>query len=118
MPQLQDVWQGRAGTPQKLIVDLRNASAQMFQATYLQHFKTGCAVTPRRSGARGHRVTLRVQVPNNHILTQNLYYNYYYPNPKYLNIGYMDPLGYINWDPPAVGSWNLSLLPVLMAVVA
>ena len=25
--------------------------------------------------------TLRVQVPNNHILTQNLYYNYYYPKP-------------------------------------
>ena len=37
--------------------------------------------------------TPRVQVPNNHILTQNLYYNYYYPNPKYLIIGYMDPLG-------------------------
>ena len=36
---------------------------------------------------------LRVQVPNNHILTQNLYYNYYYPKPKYLIIGYMDPLG-------------------------
>ena len=37
--------------------------------------------------------TLRVQVPNNHILTQNLYYNYDYPNPTYLNISYMDPLG-------------------------
>ena len=37
--------------------------------------------------------TLRVQVPNNHILTQNLYYSYYYPNPKYLIIEYMDPLG-------------------------
>ena len=35
-------------------------------------------------------ITLRVQVPKNHIPTQNLYYNYYYPNPKYLNIGYMD----------------------------
>ena len=34
---------------------------------------------------------LRVQVPNNQILTQNLYYNYYYPRPKYLIIGYMDP---------------------------
>ena len=43
---------------------------------------------------RGHFVTLRVQVPNNHILTQNLYYKYYYPKPKYLIIGYMDPLGY------------------------
>ena len=39
---------------------------------------------------------LRVQVPNNRILTQNLYYNYYYPNPKYLIIGYLDPLGILN----------------------
>ena len=57
-------------------------------------------------GMRCHKVTfkfpwllgdlsLRVQVPNNHILTQNLYYNYYYPNPKYLIIGYMDPLGMV-----------------------
>ena len=40
-------------------------------------------------------LTLRVQVPDNHILTQNLYYNYnyYYPKPKYLIIGYLDPLG-------------------------
>ena len=37
--------------------------------------------------------TLRVQVPSNHILTQNLYCTYYYPKPKYLNIGYLDPLG-------------------------
>ena len=35
--------------------------------------------------------TLRVQVPNNHILAQNLYYNSYYPNPKYPIIGYLDP---------------------------
>ena len=40
------------------------------------------------------KISLRVQVPNNHILTPNLYYNYYYPNPKYLIIGYMDPLGF------------------------
>ena len=36
-------------------------------------------------------LTLRVQVPNNQILAQNLYYNYYYPNPKYSSIGYLDP---------------------------
>ena len=36
---------------------------------------------------------IRVQVPNTHILTQNLYYIYYYPKPKYLIIGYLDPLG-------------------------
>ena len=33
----------------------------------------------------------RVQVPNNHILTLNLYYSYYYPIPKYLIIGYLGP---------------------------
>ena len=41
-------------------------------------------------------LTLRVQVPNNHnILTQNLYQNYYDPNPKYPIVAYMDFLGYI-----------------------
>ena len=45
-------------------------------------------------------ITLRVQVPNNHILTQNLYYNHYYPKPKYLIIGYLDPLGYIRPKEP------------------
>ena len=40
-------------------------------------------------------ITLKVQVPYNHILTRNLYYNYYCPNPKYQIIGYMDPLGKI-----------------------
>ena len=38
-------------------------------------------------------LTLRVQVHTNHILTQNLYYNFDSPNPKYLILGYMDPLG-------------------------
>ena len=49
----------------------------------------------KNNGAREGRVdfALRVQVPNNHIFTQNLYYNYYYPRPKYLIIGYLDPLG-------------------------
>ena len=37
----------------------------------------------------------RVQVPNNHILTQNLYYNSYCPKPKYQIIGYLDPLGWV-----------------------
>ena len=40
--------------------------------------------------------TLRVQVPNNHIPTQKLYYNYYYPKPKDLIVGYLDPLGYMH----------------------
>ena len=45
----------------------------------------------RKLEGRGARLTLRVQVPNKHIVTPNLYYNYYYPNSKYLKIGYMDP---------------------------
>ena len=28
------------------------------------------------------------------LLTQNLYYNCYYPKPKFLIIGYLDSLGY------------------------
>ena len=42
----------------------------------------------------GGILTLRVQVPSNPILTQNLYYNYYYAKPKCLIIGYLDPLCY------------------------
>ena len=41
----------------------------------------------------GFRVSLalRVQVPNYHILTQNLYYNYYYPNPQVPNYWVLGP---------------------------
>ena len=52
-------------------------SGEVVQSLALQHRMPGLA--------------LRVQVANKHVLTQNLYYNYYYPNPKYLIIGYMDP---------------------------
>ena len=38
-------------------------------------------------------ITLRVQAPTNHLLNQNLYCNSYYLKPRYLNIGYLDPLG-------------------------
>ena len=56
-------------------------------------------------------LTLRVQVPHNHnILTQNLYQNYYDPNPKYPIVGYMDPLGYIlrAMSEPRVGGYVMS----------
>ena len=36
---------------------------------------------PGKRGACSEGVALRVQVHNNHILTQNLYYNDYYPSP-------------------------------------
>ena len=41
----------------------------------------------------GLNVSLRVQVPKNHILTQNLYHKLLLPKTKYLIIGYLDPLG-------------------------
>ena len=44
-------------------------------------------------GPKSYVDRLRVQVPNNHILTQNLCHNHYYPKTKYLIIGYLDPLG-------------------------
>ena len=58
----------------------------------------GFSKVVRRGHCNSHtrypnNLTLRVQVPNNHICTQNLYYNSYYVKPKYLIIGYMDPLG-------------------------
>ena len=60
-------------------------------------FKVWAASRRKTSYYRADRwptVTLRVQVPSNHILTQNLYYNYHYPKPKYPIIVYLDPLGY------------------------
>ena len=38
-------------------------------------------------------LSLRVQVPHKHIPAQNLYYQDYSLNAKYLVIGYLDPLG-------------------------
>ena len=43
--------------------------------------------------------TLKVQILNNHILTQNRDYHSYYPNPKYLLLGYMDPKPYSIYIP-------------------
>ena len=37
--------------------------------------------------------TLSVQVTNNHMFTQNLYYSFCFTKPRYLVIGYLDPLG-------------------------
>ena len=43
--------------------------------------------------ANGDHLCLRVPVRNNHLLAHNMYQNYYHPQPKYLIIGYLDPLG-------------------------
>ena len=51
--------------------------------------------------------TLRVQVPHNHILIPNLYYNYYYPKPKYLTIEYMDPSGIQNMT--GIGAFSIPI---------
>ena len=75
----KDFWEFRdQGFRKPIIVPRRPPSSAMSQ-TRLQ---ICCKVA---------LVTLRVQVPNNHILTHNLYYNCYYQNPKYPMIGYMDP---------------------------
>ena len=50
----------------------------------LSHGRLDQPAVLRTSNSGG---TLRVHVPNDHILTQNLYYNYYYPKSKYLIIG-------------------------------
>ena len=60
-------------------------------------------------------ITLKVQVPHNHILTQNLYYNPYYPYPKYLIIGYMDPLG--NDKPSALTAHPQTLTDSMTRVI-
>ena len=62
---------------------------------------------PFRRASNYFNITLRVHVPNNHILTQNLYYNYYYPKPKYPIIGYMDPLGNLSWL--SLGGWRVGV---------
>ena len=41
----------------------------------------------------GPIITLRVQVPNNHIFSHNIELLNYYPKPKYLIIGSFGPLG-------------------------
>ena len=47
---------------------------------------------PRARAPSGSKsLTLGVQVATKHILTPNLYHNFYYPKPKYLIIGYLDP---------------------------
>ena len=51
----------------------------------------GCTERREQYNISGGSGTLRVQVPNTHILAPNLYYNYYDPKPKYPVIGYSDP---------------------------
>ena len=76
---------------------MRNNEGSALRDGGLQSLQAAIGASTSRSalawGTKLLDVTLRVQVPNNHILTQNQYYNYYYPKPKYLIIGYMDPLG-------------------------
>ena len=52
---------------------------------------SGFRVTGKSDALERRFYTIRVQVPNNHILTQNVYYKHYYPTPKYLIIGHMGP---------------------------
>ena len=49
-------------------------------ASAFSHCKQGLG-----SRVQGFGFTLRVQVPNIHILTQNLYDDYYYQNPNFIS---------------------------------
>ena len=51
------------------------------------------AVTDKHCERSRVEITRMIQVPKNHILTQNLYYKYCSLKLKYLIIGYLDPLG-------------------------
>ena len=55
--------------------------------------------------------TLRVQVPKNHILTQNLYYNSYDPKPKCQIIGCLDPLSPTLQNPRPISETIAGLIP-------
>ena len=73
---------------------------QMVLRIKLQVLAVTCQKTPKRTHALFHitlfHITLRAQVPNNHILIQNLYYHDFYPNPKYLiSCWALEPLAYI-----------------------
>ena len=78
--------------------NIRKGSAQRYWLGADRKKKTSCPVSFEMGGldmtarSRGANVGTTA---NNHILTQDLYYNYYYLTPKYLIIGYMDLLGYI-----------------------
>ena len=58
---------------------------------HIMWFRTQLEADRIEHGLEERPKPLRVQVPYNHILTRNLYYNYYSPKRKYLIIGYMDP---------------------------
>ena len=51
----------------------------------------------------GAGAALEVQVPNHHILTPNLHYNYYYPKSKYLIIGYLEVTAPQSWKLKPLG---------------
>ena len=86
--------------------DISRVTTQVLKASGRSHpkkvseaFAFMSTGTRRRGNARLSPGILRqatvdislVQVPNYHILTQNLYLNSYHQNPKYLITGYLDP---------------------------
>ena len=59
----------------------------------ISRFRICYAAEPKSRENRPRSPSLKVQVPNNYILTPNLYHNHYYPKPKYLIVGSSDPYG-------------------------
>ena len=69
----------------------QHAAAEAYELVGSQIHAAGLIFNDAFSASKARLDTLRVQVVNNHIRTQNLSYNYYCPNTKYLTIGYLDP---------------------------
>ena len=65
-----------------------NHNPQTIRRGECRHQAAVCGGAFASSFFVGENVPLRVN-----ILTQNLYYNFYCPKPKYLINGYLDPLG-------------------------
>ena len=70
--------------------DTKKQRANSEEATAALHLSAWLRVS-HPDTLNSEPLSLRVQVPKNHMLNQNLYYDYYYPKPKYLIIGYLGP---------------------------
>ena len=95
MPRRSWCYLGRRATANGFVSPSQGRSSTCFTWSNLNQslgcwLGPGCFIASFCAGL-GLRLSLSVQVPNNHILTQHLYYNYCYPRPQYLIIGYLNP---------------------------
>ena len=77
------------------ILYLKGRRRMMFQLSgfYCMLLQVLRTLWDRKLRTLNTRITLRVQVHNNHILSKKIELHNYYPKPKYLTIGSFGPLG-------------------------